>query len=124
MPRPNWPVSSDPVEAWVPATQAVIDDLQLSADGTVNLTGDQTISGKKTFSGTAPSYGSDLAPALAKRTELLALDANLGTICYRNNLGDKYFCTMPRCEPSDQVPEWFEGRIQLEQENYVEGVTD
>jgi hypothetical protein len=68
MPRPNWPVSSDLVEAWVPATQAVIDDLQLSADGTVNLTGDQTISGKKTFSGTAPSYGSDLAPALASWT--------------------------------------------------------
>ena len=68
MPRPNWPVSSDLVEAWVPATQAVIDDLQLSADGTVNLTGDQTISGVKTFSGTAPSYGSDLAPALASWT--------------------------------------------------------
>jgi len=68
MPRPNWPVSSDLVEAWVPATQAVIDDLQTSADGTVNLTGDQTISGKKTFSGTAPSYGSNLAPALASWT--------------------------------------------------------
>lgn len=61
--------------------------------------------------------------ALDDRNELLALDANMGTICYRNNLGDKYFSTMPRCEPTDQVPEWFEGRIQLEQELYREGAT-
>lgn len=65
----------------------------------------------------------DWSSALADRTELLALDANLGTICYRNNLGDKYFCTMPRCEPTDQIPEWFEGRIQLEEELFVEGAT-
>ena len=37
-------------------------------DAQVALTGDQTISGVKTFSGTAPSYGSNLAPALASWT--------------------------------------------------------
>lgn len=62
--------------------------------------------------------------ALAKRTELLALDANLGTICYRNEIGDKYFCTMPRCDVEDQVGEFFEGRIMNREENFVEGVTE
>ena len=68
MARPSWPTVGTLVEAWPSMTQDVIDDLQTSADGTVNLTGDQTISGKKTFSGTAPSYGSNLAPALASWT--------------------------------------------------------
>ena len=68
MARPSWPTVGTLVEAWPHMTQDVIDDLQTSADGTVNLTGDQTISGTKTFSGTSPSYGSNLAPALASWT--------------------------------------------------------
>ena len=89
MARPSWPTVGTLVEAWPSMTQDVIDDLQTSADGTVNLTGDQTISGKKTFSGTAPSYGSDLAPALASWTlggsavysaPNIAIGAGAGTI--------------------------------------------
>lgn len=61
--------------------------------------------------------------ALVKQAELEALDANLGTICYRDNIKRKYFSTMPRCEPTDQVPEWFEVRIALREELVVEGAT-
>ena len=61
--------------------------------------------------------------ALAKRTELFALKANLGTLCYRNELGDKYFCTMPRCDISDELGGYFEARIQNREELYVEGVS-
>lgn len=64
----------------------------------------------------------DWSEAAEKRAELMALDANLGTICYRNELGDKRFCTMPGCDISDQLGGWFEARIKLREERYTEGV--
>lgn len=61
--------------------------------------------------------------ALAKRTELLALDAGLGTLCYRNEKGDKYFCTMPRCDVQDEVGDWYTGRILNREEKWDERIT-
>ncbi len=60
--------------------------------------------------------------AAAKRAELKTLDAALGTLCYRNELGDKYFCTMPRCDISDELGGYFEARIQNREELFEEGV--
>ena len=65
----------------------------------------------------------DWSTARAKRAELLALDAALGTLCYRNEKADKYFCTMPRCDVSDEVEGFFEARIQNREELFVEGAT-
>lgn len=60
--------------------------------------------------------------AAEKRAELMRLDANLGTLCHRNEKGDKYFCTMPRCDISDQLGDWYEARIVNREEKYTEGV--
>jgi hypothetical protein len=58
----------------------------------------------------------------AKRTELEAVDAAAGTLCYRDNHKRKKFCVMPRCDITDQVPDWFEVRMALREESYEEGV--
>ncbi len=59
-------------------------------------------------------------------TEITTLAGNtewsLGTLCYRNDKGDKYFCTMPRCDITDELGEMFEARILNREEAFQEGV--
>lgn len=70
----------------------------------------------------AQLVGDAWATAATRRIELDDLDAGLGTICYRDEKGRKYFCTMPDMTITDRVPDWYTAAITLREESYTEGV--
>jgi hypothetical protein len=69
---------------------------------------------------TAQLFNDDAATANVRRLELEAMDIAAGTLCYRDNHGRKQFVTMPGCEITDHVPDWFEAAIELRDERYTE----
>lgn len=71
----------------------------------------------------AQLWTDDWSSADDKRAALEALDATLGTGCYRDDRGRKHFCTLTKCDITDRTPGWYEATIGMRQEQYREGIS-
>lgn len=69
----------------------------------------------------AKIFDDDGATAAVRRAELERIDQSGHTLCYRDNHGRKLFVTMPDLTITDQVPDWFQARVGLRAERFVEG---
>ena len=63
------------------------------------------------------------ATAKQRRDELDNLDAQNGTVCYRDGRGIKRFCKISDFNLTDEMPDWFSFGFVLREESAVEGTT-
>ena len=65
----------------------------------------------------------DDATALQRRNELDDLDAQNGTVCYRDGRGIKRFCKIVDFNMDDEKPDWYSYTFGLREEDMTEGTT-